>query len=557
MLETVVSSLLAASLKGSLLILLVAAIHVAGRNAIPARWRYAMWLLVAVRLLVPFGPQSNLSVFNLLVEKAPVIERFDLAPRDVEATVVQATPSQVARASAPKIGVASLFVIAWIAGLVLLAARLAISSFRLHRRIEGDDAEAIAAALVTRNELRALFDECRRVAGVSRHVRLIETDLVKTPALHGMVRPALLLPIAMRESFTAAELRNVFLHELAHLRRLDVVTNWIVATIQVIHWFNPLVWFAVARMREERELACDELALSWLEQEERLTYGRTILKLLDRFRPSAPVPAIVGIVHHKNQVKRRLMMITSFRNPSRYALLFFALLLGLAVVSLTDANAGDRHPMMKKMKLSPAASATMARLDATVALDLQNASLAELFNAISNQTGVAIAFAPELVNDPVQQARINLKSSAVPAHLVMMETLTSVGLMCEPGENGLVVKKSDDMHKMCLEHHGTKVGDMHKECREHTTVGATHQECHHEVVVETNGTTTEAAKTKAALEGHAAHGVNEKVMVRKIVETEEGNEDGVAGKIHRKLTIKTDDPNDNDGTLEFEITLDK
>jgi bla regulator protein BlaR1 len=77
---------------------------------------------------------------------------------------------------------------------------------------------------------------------------------VATPSLHGWLRPTLLLPRGFLVSFTREQLRYVVLHELAHLRRSDVLVNWIATAAQVLHWFNPLVRLAVMRLAEEREL---------------------------------------------------------------------------------------------------------------------------------------------------------------------------------------------------------------------------------------------------------------------------------------------------------------
>jgi hypothetical protein len=143
--------------------------------------------------------------------------------------------------------------------------------------------------------------------------------------------------------------------------------------------------------REERELACDELALSCLEEDERFGYGRTILKLLDTFHAAKPVPALVGIVNHKQKMKRRLMMIASFRNRSRFSILFVAALAIAGAVGLTDACGGERRIARA---FDPATARTMERLDQRVNLDLTNASFGELLNAVANKIGVAVTQSP-------------------------------------------------------------------------------------------------------------------------------------------------------------------
>src|SRR5439155_6743672 len=96
-----------------------------------------------------------------------------------------------------------------------------------------------------------IVDAARRGLGIQRRVEVVESPDIDVPALHGVFRPTLLLPEGMCQSFAADELRHVILHELAHLRRHDVAVNWLLSAVRAIHWFNPLAWFAVARIEEE------------------------------------------------------------------------------------------------------------------------------------------------------------------------------------------------------------------------------------------------------------------------------------------------------------------
>ena len=89
-----------------------------------------------------------------------------------------------------------------------------------------------------------------------------------------------LLPPGAIESLGSQRLRHVFMHELAHLKRKDVLVNWLMATLQVLHWFNPLIWYAFYRIRAERELACDAIVLSRAGLEDSPEYGKTIVHLL-------------------------------------------------------------------------------------------------------------------------------------------------------------------------------------------------------------------------------------------------------------------------------------
>lgn len=69
------------------------------------------------------------------------------------------------------------------------------------------------------------------------------------------------------------------LHEFTHLKHYDLPLNWVMCMLQAMHWFNPLLWFAFARMRADRELACDARVLSIDATDRRAEYGGALLKL--------------------------------------------------------------------------------------------------------------------------------------------------------------------------------------------------------------------------------------------------------------------------------------
>jgi hypothetical protein len=126
------------------------------------------------------------------------------------------------------------------------------------------------------------------------------------------------------------------LHELGHVKRMDISLGWVMAVLQIVHWFNPLVWLAFSRMRAERELACDAVALSCVGATQ--PYGHTIVKLLSSFGDSLRAPSMAGIVEDKHQMKERITMIAKFQKTSGAPVLAGAVAVVLGVLTLTDCK---------------------------------------------------------------------------------------------------------------------------------------------------------------------------------------------------------------------------
>src|SRR6185503_13599152 len=97
--------------------------------------------------------------------------------------------------------------------------------------------------------------------GVRQPVRLERSAQATMPLTWGAWRPILLLP-AEADNWSPARRRMVLLHELAHIRRWDWLTQMLAHAACAVYWFNPLVWLAARQMRIERERACDDLVLA-------------------------------------------------------------------------------------------------------------------------------------------------------------------------------------------------------------------------------------------------------------------------------------------------------
>ena len=219
----------------------------------------------------------------------------------------------------------------WLTGGGLLGMWVLGNNFRLWRIVK-------RRRLVTRQDILELLEDCKGQLGLQTVIGVVETDEVKTPCLFGYLRPRLLLPVGILDEMDAGQLRYVFLHELAHLKRHDILIGWLMAVVQVLHWFNPAVWYAMSRINADRELACDELALSTLKEQESNQYGATILTFLERFARGQKLPAMAGIAENKSLLRRRMTMIARFKNQKDSFIPVLAVMLVLAATTFTTAR---------------------------------------------------------------------------------------------------------------------------------------------------------------------------------------------------------------------------
>ena len=319
------------------------------RKRLSPAWRYGLWLLLVVRLLMPSSPPSAFSIFNLAhrgakplvaTNSTTVLTESVAREPGKEASrgeaLLSTPPGNPVVVPAPVVdkpgATVDWFAVAlcvYLAGACFFATRLVWSNGRFRSRIGGY--HAIAA-----DEVTQLFNDCRAALQISQPVHLIESEEVASPAVYGFWRKWLLLPDGVFERFSAAELRCIFLHELAHIKRRDLGVNWLVSILQVLHWFNPVLWVAWARMRADRELATDALALAHIRASDHVPYGETILKVLEGLSTDRAWPGLVGIAESKAQLKERLAAIG--RASKYWKLPALGLAATLALIGLTGAQ---------------------------------------------------------------------------------------------------------------------------------------------------------------------------------------------------------------------------
>jgi beta-lactamase regulating signal transducer with metallopeptidase domain len=253
------------SWQAMLLGMLVAAACLALRRQSPAL-RYGIWLILAAKFLVmPF--------WNVAVEapdwlgKAPGIESSQpaaIAPEELAAVLPVASP---ARSSDIAVGVTALapldapsptptpstwLMLAWALVVLIGVARTVRQYCGLQRALQG--------ARPAENDLAALVAQCaRQLSMAAPEVRV--TDIDGSPLVCGAFRPVLVLPASFSATAESDALRQIVLHELAHIRRGDLLTIWILHLARMLYWFHPIVHWMSYQAGLERELACDQHAM--------------------------------------------------------------------------------------------------------------------------------------------------------------------------------------------------------------------------------------------------------------------------------------------------------
>ncbi|MDA2175358.1 M56 family metallopeptidase [Bacillus cereus] len=340
--------LIETSLMASILVGFILCIKVLFRNKLSPRWQYMLWIVLMIRLLLPWSPDSSYSIYSLLSYSSSVSE---VIPKNMPATEnivniesdrkveLESNSKMVTKTSEPEVKVSSekqttfslykLALYVWLAGVIILAAITFLTNRRLYSYIKKQPD-------ITDEQVTTVFNRCKQSMKMKKAVSLRLAGKIASPTVFSFFRPKVLLSKKHMKVLNKQQLQYVFYHELAHIKRNDVAVNWIMYSLILLNWFNPILWYAYFCMREDQELACDAYALTFIDKEEQIAYGHTIITLLQHY--SYQVPSLANLSRNKRTLKRRIIMIKKFQKKS-YRLSLLGVIAIVAIASLSLFNA--------------------------------------------------------------------------------------------------------------------------------------------------------------------------------------------------------------------------
>lgn len=355
--------ILSLSFMGTVVAGIIILIKALFKNRFNAVWHYYIWFLLIIRLIIPYAPESSLSIFNLLspasqrigisqnvsrsidtdillsfineesaVNKDTIINNnSNIQNESIEKENGEKENSVLSKKNSIRFNYYMVSIIWLIGAIIMLLYTLIVNTgflLKINKQPQCKEEN------ILRN-----FDECKSMMNVHIKIPVIYDRSLKTPSLFGLIRPKLLIPSEIINNLSEEEKRYVFLHELAHFKRKDILINWIMMLVQILHWFNPIVWYAFYKMHEDCEIACDAYVLSQLKPVEYKKYGETIINLINTISKPYWVSTTIGMANNKSSIKRRIKMIAMFKKNSwKWSIIAVAVLVAVGFAGLTNSK---------------------------------------------------------------------------------------------------------------------------------------------------------------------------------------------------------------------------
>jgi beta-lactamase regulating signal transducer with metallopeptidase domain/HEAT repeat protein len=329
--------------------------------------------------------------------------RPDQRSSALDARVASSVPPQVpatqdAQSSVATLGTVWLALLAlWWLGAVIFLARLVAGAISVRRIVRG------AQPLATPAWTRPLWETADRL-DLTRVPRLLVSDRVSMPFACGLFNPAIVLP-READAWSDERRRAVFFHELAHVRRRDLIGHTLGRVTCALYWFHPLVWTAARRLRAEAERACDDLVLA--AGTRATEYADHLLQILTAVR-SASAPTAALAMARRKEFEGRMLAILDPEMPRRapgrvqsaaLVLGFAALTVSVSAMAPAGAPASDKTAMHEGQgydtSSSLLASGQTGAQDAHILMSLAGPTLAHDGDAAPPREGAVQSGATE------------------------------------------------------------------------------------------------------------------------------------------------------------------
>ncbi|MBN1973544.1 MAG: hypothetical protein JW787_07885 [Sedimentisphaerales bacterium] len=323
------------------------------KKRVRAVFRYCIWLLVLVKLILPptlslptgiyYWAPDNLSVtlpsseqtFEFeIVEKKSISEYIESPDILTSKSSIESTPLTINSEQdlIPITWQAIIFVL-WVFG-VLAFLLILIQRLKFVRGL-------VSRSNPASDDLLALLQEFSLQINIKQKIQLRLSDAVSSPAVCGLINPVILMPVNLVNNLSHVGLRSTLIHELAHIKRLDLWINFVQTVLQIIYFYNPFVWYANSVIRRVCEEAVDETVLVALDGQID-DYSNTLIDIGEKALWKSDLGLrLIGVAESKKALQWRIKQMLSKPIPknAKLGILSIIALLLIAVVLLPMAKA--------------------------------------------------------------------------------------------------------------------------------------------------------------------------------------------------------------------------
>lgn len=318
-----------------------------------------LWTMVLVRLIVPFSYETSVHIGEII----PTLNPSFITPENIASTegdtidntinsdatipteikmqndtTVDTVNSEYIEPTSEnvdsylsQINIMQLFAYIWLIGailsLIIKLKKMYIFSKKISKSIE-----------VQNDKILLILKNNKSLIKLKRDTKIYECHCIDAPLTCGVFRPKILIPVGFISSLNENQQNMIILHELYHIKNLDVLKNYLWLAAKIVYWFNPLISLAYKAYIEDTELCCDTMVLDTYSSDQRQQYSQSLINITKLSKGEMILPVALSFCEDKSTLRKRVeYMIKPTKKLKTVSILSLLIALIFAMLCFTTA----------------------------------------------------------------------------------------------------------------------------------------------------------------------------------------------------------------------------
>lgn len=353
------NNIIEATLLSSILIGTVLIIRKIFSQKISIKVLTLLWIMVLARLIIPFSFETSINIGGIIPSFNPndnITENSTLAEgAEIDNTTNTETIDSTADTAQPNVPVNNadgeyteqttksissylgqinykqILSFVWLASALIALSIKAKRMYIFSKKIS-------ASREIKDNQILLMLNSNKSLLRLKRKVTLYECDYIDAPLTCRVLRPKILIPVGFISNLDDNQQNMIILHELYHIKNLDVLKNYVWLAAKIIYWFNPLIKYAYKAYIEDTETSCDTMVLATYSSDQRQLYSQSLIDITKLSKGEMILPAALSFCEDKSILRKRVEYMIKPTKKLRIVSII-ALLISLLFVTLCFTTA--------------------------------------------------------------------------------------------------------------------------------------------------------------------------------------------------------------------------
>lgn len=241
----------------------------------------ALWLLVMIRLLIPFEMTFGMALPDPFANHPSVSQlagQQELINHTLNLPIEPIVDNNAIYSTTLSFFNENIMLGVWIVGMIPMTLYFVVNHAKFLRHVSD--------SIPVEGDILELINKYQ--SKLKRKIQIRQSQKVVSPLTYGVIKPVILIPKTLNLS-QLSQLEYVLAHEYIHVKRFDCFIKIMAAVVLCVHWFNPLVWIMYVLLHRDIELACDEKVLELFGEQAKSTYALTLIHFAEKQNQFSPV----------------------------------------------------------------------------------------------------------------------------------------------------------------------------------------------------------------------------------------------------------------------------